>query len=122
MKTLMTSALINYGIALTAMLTMVTTLKEFIDLLVEKVDALTTHSFTAKAQAAYLKQQKAELADDTAIVILDFAENYEYTIQHEVQSYPWSKDKCTIHPVSIYLKENNQLVTNSLHHVQRPSA
>ena len=98
----------------TTMSTMVTTLKEFIDLLVEKVDALTTHSFTAKAQAGYLKQQKAALAEDTAIVILDFAENYEYIIQHEVQSYHWSKDRCTIHPVSIYLKENNQLVTKSL--------
>lgn len=96
------------------MSTMVTTLRDFIDLLAEKVDALTAHSFTAKAQTSYLKQRKAELPDNTVIAILDFAENYEYVIQHEVQSYHWSKDRCTIHPVSLYLKENEQLISKSL--------
>ena len=96
------------------MSTIVTPLRDFIDLLAEKVDALTAHSFTAKAQSAYLKQRKAELPDNTVLAILDFAENYEYVIQHEVQSYHWSKDRCTIHPVSLYLKENEQLISKSL--------
>ena len=70
---------------------MVTTLEGFIDDLCEQIDALTTHSFTAKTQAAHLKQRKENLPEDTAIVILDFAENYQYIIQDEVQSYHWCK-------------------------------
>ena len=96
------------------MSTMVSTLEEFIELVTEKIDDLTSHSFTAKDQAKYLKERKADLQADSAIVILDFAENYEYTIQHEVQSYHWSKERCTLHPVSIYLKEGDEITTTSL--------
>ena len=96
------------------MSTMVSTLEEFIELVTEKIDDLTSHSFTTKDQAKFLKERKADLQADSAIVILDFAENYEYTIQHEVQSYHWSKERCTLHPVSIYLKEGDEITTTSL--------
>ena len=76
----------------TSMSTMVSTLGEFIDLLVKKIDALTSHSFTAKSQAAYLKERKTQLTSESAIIIMDFAENYEYVIQDEVQLYHWSKE------------------------------
>lgn len=96
------------------MSTMVSTLEEFIQLLTDTIDALTSHSFTAKDQSKYLSERKEELQADSAIVILDFAENYEYTIQHEVQSYHWSKERCTLHPVSIYVKEGDEVTTKSL--------
>ena len=63
------------------MSTMVSTLGEFIDLLVKKIDALTSHSFTAKSQAAYLKERKTQLTSESAIIITEFAENHEYVIQ-----------------------------------------
>ena len=93
----------------TSMSTMVSTLGEFIDLLVKKIDALTSHSFTAKSQAAYLKERKTQLTSESAIIIMDFAENYEYVIQDEVQSYHWSKERCTLHPVSLYTKNGEIL-------------
>ena len=96
------------------MKTLVSTLGEFYDVLCEKIDNLTVHSFTAKSQAAYLKSLKENLAEDTAIVTLDFAENYQYVYQNEVQSYHWCKEYCSIHPVVIYLKEEGQLKCVSL--------
>ena len=75
---------------------------DFIDLLVYSVDNLTTHSFTAKSQAQYLKSRKEDISDTECIILLDFAENYHYIVQDEIQGYHWNKDQCTLHPVVIY--------------------
>ena len=96
------------------MSTMFSSLEDFIDLLCEKVDDLTAHSYTAKSQSAYLKKQKEELSQQSAIVICDFAENFQYVIQDEVQSYHWSKKYCTLHPISLYLQTDSGLQTESL--------
>ena len=93
---------------------MFSSLEEFIDLLCDKIDLLTAHSFIAKSQSAYLKQQKEELQEDSAIVICDFAENFQYVIQDEVQSYHWSKQYCTLHPISLYHKSDSGVQTESL--------
>lgn len=85
------------------MKTLVETMENFVDDLCKKIDNLTAHSYTANEQSAFLKRRKSELPADTAILILDFAENYQYTIQGEVQAYHWSKEYCSLHPVSIYL-------------------
>ena len=96
------------------MSTHVGTLEEFVDILCETIDNLTTHSFTAKSQAAFLRHQKETLQDDKCIVICDFAENYQYVIQDEVQSYHWNKEYCTLHPVSLYYICQGELKTESL--------
>ena len=86
----------------------------FIDLLVYSVDNLTTHSFIAKSQAQYLKKRKEEMNESECIILLDFAENYHYVVQDEIQGYHWNKDQCTLHPVVIYYKENGELKHFSL--------
>ena len=97
------------------MKTIVETMENFVDDLCEKIDNLTAHSFTAKEQSAFLKKQKLDLSADAAILILDFAENYQYVIQDEVQSYHWSKEYCSLHPVSIYLRDSEgKLICDSL--------
>ena len=53
---------------------------EFISLLIEKLQALTTHSFIATSQAKYLKKVKEELREEEVIVLGDFAENYKFII------------------------------------------
>ena len=99
----------------TAMSIISSSLEEFIELLCEKVDELTEHSFIAKSQNAYLKKQKEELKQDEAIIICDFAENYQYVTQDEVQGAHWNKKYCTLHPVSIYHRtESGSLETHSL--------
>ena len=82
---------------------------EFIDFLVEKIDTLTSHSYIAKCQSKYLQRRKEEVGLDTVIAIGDFAENYTFVVQDEVQSFHWSKQYCTLHPVVLYYKEDDKL-------------
>ena len=75
------------------------------------------HSFIAKpakAQAAYLSQQKESLTRGTAVVLLDFAENYSFVVQDAVQGYYWDNSQATLHPlVAYYRKEDGNLGTIS---------
>ena len=77
---------------------------EFIENFSEQVHKLKKHSFTAKAQASFLKNQKATLGNDEIIILLDFTENYSYVLQDEVQSFHWNNNQCTLHPVVVYYK------------------
>ena len=36
---------------------------------------------------------------------MDFAENYHYVVQDEIQGYHWNKDQRTMHPMVIYFKD-----------------
>ena len=65
---------------------------DFIELLVYNVDNLTTHSFIAKSQAQYLKKRKEDLNESECIILLDFAENYHYVVQDEIQGYHWNNE------------------------------
>ena len=98
----------------TEMIKQTATVDDFIDLLVEKLDNITKHSFIAKKQAEYLKERKTNLKEDEVIAILDFAENYKFIVQDEVQGFHWNKSQCTLHPVVLYTKENQDLVSESL--------
>ena len=60
---------------------------EFIANAVKKISNLTSHSFIAKSQAKYLKSRKDSLGANEAIILLDFAENYQFVIQDEIQSF-----------------------------------
>ena len=53
---------------------------------VDEFDDMTAHSYISKAQSTYLMNQKEDLDSDTCIVMLDFAENYQYVLQDEIQS------------------------------------
>ena len=88
--------------------------EDFIFLLASKIDALTAHSYIAKAQAQHLKKCKEELQQDDCIILLDFAENLKFVIQDEIQSYHWHQQTCSLHPVVIYYKRNNILCDKSL--------
>ena len=43
----------------------------------------------------------------------DFAENYKFITQDEVQSFHWTNLQCTLHPVVVYYKENDKLCLKS---------
>ena len=45
--------------------------------------------------------------------VVDFAENYSFVVQDEIQSFHWSKSHCTLHPVVVYYKENGKLAQKS---------
>jgi hypothetical protein len=58
-----------------------TSLSDFIEILSDKLNKITVHSFIAKAQGSYLKQQKENLDEKDVIVLVDFAENYKFLVQ-----------------------------------------
>ena len=88
------------------LLTQSLSVNDFMELLVKSIDKLTSHSYTAKCQARYLKQRKENLTEESIIILGDFAENYTFVVQDEIQSFHWSKISCTLHPIVIYYKEN----------------
>ena len=60
------------------------------------------HLFLAKCQANFLRAKKESLKANEVIVLGDFAENYQFLVQDEIQSYHWSKEYCTLHPLVVY--------------------
>ena len=101
----------NNGKQQTKMFTQMMPVGEFAEQLVETIDALTPHSYIAKCQANYLKASKKGITEKTALVLGDFAENYTFDVQDELQSYHWSRPYCTLHPVVLYYKQYTELLS-----------
>ena len=87
---------------------------EFINFLREKLDKITAHSFIAGAQSQYLKQLKDNLKPNEAVVLVDFAENYQFQVQDEIQGYHWNKNYCSLHPFVVYYKSDDILSQSSV--------
>ena len=87
--------------------TMVYRKDDLIEDTIAAMNKLAAHSYIAKSQANYLKHRKAKLEPHEAIVLADFAENYEFVIQNEIQSYHWCKQQCTIHPIAVYICDSD---------------
>ena len=98
------------------LVSLTTTVGEFIEDLCGKLDTITAHSYIAKAQANYLKSLKEKMGRDEAIVLGDFAENYKFVVQDEIQGYHWNQKQCTLHPVVIYHRctQDSDLASRSL--------
>lgn len=98
----------------TALVSLQTSLEEFIDTVCNAVDSLRQHHFITKSQASYLRSLKETLADDTAIILLDFAENYSFLVQDAIQGYYWDNSQATLHPFAIYHMEEGELKCTSV--------
>ena len=61
----------------------------------------------------YLRECKENLKHDECIILGDFAENYQFVVQDEVQSYHWNKEQCTLHPIVVYYISGRELVHKS---------
>ena len=84
-----------------ASLTTITiTCEDYKDVLIVAIDKSTKHLYLAMCQAQ-------------ALVVGDFAENYQFLTQGKIQSYHWSKEYCTLYPVVVYFKDD----TGSLRHI-----
>ena len=77
-------------------------LSDFLDILIQETDTLTTHHYIAKNQSNYLKHQKP----NEAIIKLYFAENYSFVIQDAIQGYHWNNSQATLHPFVVYYRED----------------
>ncbi|GBO21271.1 hypothetical protein AVEN_250389-1 [Araneus ventricosus] len=93
----------------TEMIRYSTSVGELIEKLVEKLNKLIPHSYIAKSQASFFKNLKGTASSNTAVVSMDFSENYAFTIQDEAQGYHWNSNSCTIHPVMIHCKDTSNV-------------
>ena len=100
------------------LVTLTETTSSFIHTLINKLQKLPVHSYIAKSQTASLIKLKNELSSTEVIVLCDFAENYEFVVQEEIQSFHWNKIQAILHPV-IYYKVNNILKYNSICFISR---
>ena len=54
------------------------------------------------------------MKSNECLILADFAENYHFIIQDEIQSCHWSKESCTLHPICIYILCNGTIQPLSL--------
>ena len=85
----------------------------YIEMVVSQLQILTAHSYIAKSQAKYLSRRKEEIDETCALFLGDFAENYSFVVQDEVQGFHWNNLQCTLHPVVVYYKSDNNLQHSS---------
>src|ERR1700761_957178 len=58
----------------------------------------------------FVNDTKNTLKVGEFLIWCDFSENFSFVLQNEAQGYYWSKKQATIHPFTIYYKnENNEL-------------
>lgn len=97
--------------------------KQFVNYFCGKMSKLIKHDFIKKEQFRFLKTTKDNLKEGEFLVICDFAENYSFVMQDEVQSHHWNAKQATIHPFMIYYRDNLQekhfsflIISDDLHH------
>lgn len=83
--------------------------EEFAHFFIEKLDKLVYHDFIKNKQSEFIKTKKASLQDGEVVITCDFAENYTFVLQDEVQSYHWNNSQCTIHPFVVYFNDKGEL-------------
>lgn len=88
--------------------TIVKNCEEFIDELLEALNNLLRHSYIAKQQSKYFKDLKENLPPGCFIVICDFAQNYSFVIQDEIQGFHWNNEQATLHPFVYYYKNETE--------------
>ena len=81
--------------------------------LVPAINAITKHLLLAKCQANFLRAKKESLKVNEMIVLGDFAENYQFLVQDEIQSYPWSKEYYTLHPLIVYFINDDRNIQHN---------
>lgn len=88
------------------------TLEESFEELICKIEdelvKFSSHLFRAKWQQHQLKMTKAKLKPHSAVVIMDYAENYVCSSQDEIQSAHWVNQAVTIHPMMAFINASDE--------------
>ncbi len=79
------------------------TLTALVNLVVYDLESLGSHLFRAAWQQRQFAGFKTNIPPQSAVVVMDFAENYACSMQDEVQSYHWCQQQATVHPVMAYI-------------------
>ena len=71
------------------------------------------YRYIAKSQSSYQKHLKSNIDSHTVILLVDFAENFVFTVQDETKSYHWNMSQSTLHPVCMYYFVDGRLHCHS---------
>ena len=85
-------------------------LDEFIELLCEQLDEITSHSFIARSQSQYINKLKENLKCGEVTIRGDFAENFSFIVQDEIQGYHWNNQQCSLHSIVLYYPRENESI------------
>ena len=85
-----------------------TPLKDLVTKMKTELLTFSAHIFRAEWQQQQLKRMKLRIPAKSAIVIMDFAENYSCTAQDEVQSAHWVNQSVTIHPMMAFINSSSE--------------
>ena len=77
------------------------------------LEKLAAHSFIPKCRSNYFRELKGNLDENGVLILGDFAENYSFFVQDEVQGFDWNNLLCTLHPVVVYYKNGDASVSIS---------
>lgn len=86
---------------------------DFVDHLTHKLDALKYHHYVSKRQSEFLRHLKDSLPPDEGVILMDFAENYNFIVQESPQFFYWNQGQATIHPLVLYHRTDSD--TNLRH-------
>lgn len=94
--------------------------------LYDEVPKIAVHHFIMKKQSDFLNTLKERLkTEDSIVITVDFAENYSFVIQDEVQSFHWNNQQATLVPFVIdwFSSDEDKLlfkcfmvISDELHH------
>ena len=70
--------------------------------------------YIAKSQAKYLANLNKNLQEGELILLDDFAENCNLTVQDEILGYYQNKQSCILHPIVIYVNTGGKLASHAL--------
>lgn len=80
---------------------------EFLNNLTKNIWDLTDHHFISWNQKEYFVATKSNLNKNTALFIMDFAENYTFICQNSTQGFYFHNTHATLFNVTLYYKEQS---------------
>jgi hypothetical protein len=87
-------------------------IEDFLENLKHCLEIFLPHYFTKIHQQEFLTRTKNNLKKGEVLVLLDFSENYTFTIQDSIQSYYFHTPQCTIVTFEIYYKDDDDQLKN----------
>ena len=63
----------------------------------------------AKSQSTFYREKKEKLEEGEVLVVCDFADNYLFVVQDEIQSFHWNNAMVTLHPFVGYNREGEKI-------------
>ena len=87
------------------------TVEMLIQALEKDLKGLASHVKTAKWQRTQYNQLRDNIPEGSAVVTIDFAENYLCVHQNEIQSAHWNYKQVSVHPCVLQYKQDQKAIT-----------